>query len=35
MGALSAKPASGEELDEIRRMIETYGKGGKGKGQSA
>lgn len=27
MGALSAKPASTEDLDEIRRMIETFGKG--------
>ena len=30
MGALSAKPASKAELEEIRRMIEAYGKG-KGK----
>ncbi len=30
MGALAAKPASAEDLDEIRRMIEAAGKG-KGK----
>jgi predicted transcriptional regulator len=30
LGALSAKPASTEDLDEIRRMIDTFGKG-KGK----
>ena len=30
LGALSAKPASAQELDEIRRMIDTFAKG-KGK----
>ena len=31
MGALAAQPASAEELDEIRRLIDTYEKsGGKG-----
>lgn len=30
LGALSATPASTEDLDEIRRMIDTFGKG-KGK----
>src|SRR6266567_3688270 len=30
LGALSAKPASAEDLDEVRRMIETFEKG-KGK----
>jgi len=30
IGALSAKPASKEELDDIRRMIEEYERGAKG-----
>lgn len=28
MGALAARPASTEELDEIRRLIDSYGKSG-------
>lgn len=31
LGALSAKPASKQELEDIRRMIETFERGAKGK----
>jgi BlaI family penicillinase repressor len=31
LGALSAQPASREDLDEIRSMIDKFGKSGKGK----
>ena len=34
LGALSAKPASAEDLDEIRRMIDAYEKDAKGKGKT-
>jgi BlaI family transcriptional regulator, penicillinase repressor len=33
LGALSAKPTSPEDLGEIRRMIDAFEKGGKGKGR--
>ena len=32
MGALAAQPASSDELDEIRRLIDDYEKSGGGKG---
>jgi predicted transcriptional regulator len=35
MGALAAQPASREELDQIRAMLEASAKGAKGKGRSS
>ena len=35
MGALAAQPASREELEQIRGMLETFAKDAKGKGRSS